>query len=266
LVGSDHLRIFLEAPQSEMQHVKTTQQGPGIASTITNFFGVKMVTVIAPAVEIDPWFETKTAYINTLESQLIQLANLITNSTIKINELGGIHSHMASISTALCKTEGSSDNELSKKYEGFAEVEGQIEPLCRELTNSVKTDFEDQVRDYIRILGSVKNMLGYRLERLAAYQDSTAAARAKKERFDKIKEGGAYTPTALENEMQRIEKQMETERDIFDAISKTCRSELEKFEESKNREIKEAVSQLIQVNIHYQLRVTDLWKTFLRNH
>jgi len=57
---------------------------------------------------------------------------------------------------------------------------------------------------------------------------------------------------------------MEGERESYESVSNTSRSELDNFEKTKSAEIQEAICNLIQANINYELRVTDLWKSFLK--
>jgi len=265
LSTSSHLRTFLEAPDSEMQEVKITQQSSGFMTQMTNFFGVKVMNSLAPAIEVDMWFDTKTRYINSLEIQLTALSNGLNASVFKTCELGEIYQDIASTSSLLSNSEMESNKSLSDSFSGISEAYSQLMALNREYASSTKVTFEDCLRDYIRVIGAVKVMLSHRLEKLASYQEVLTNSKAKKDRLEKIKREGGQIPIALNHELERIETMMERERESFEVISKSCREELEKFEKTKAKEIHQAITSVVQASLNYQLRTTDLWKHFLKS-
>jgi len=265
LSGSSHLQTFLEAHDSEMQEAKISQQSSGFMTQMSNFFGVKVMNSLAPAIEIDMWFDGKTRYINSLEVQLISLANSISANVFKTCELSEIAQDIAATTSMLSHGEIDSDKDLSDSAQRLSEVNSQLMALHREYALSIKISFEDTLRDYIRVIGSVKTMLGYRLEKLASYQDALASLKSKKDRLEKIKREGGQVPVALNHEIERIETTMERERETFESVSKSCRTELERFEKTKSREIHQAIFSFVQASLNCQLRATDLWKSFLKN-
>jgi len=49
----------------------------------------------------------------------------------------------------------------------------------------------------------------------------------------------------------------------LDVISKSVRSEIERFEVGKAVSLKDAVTTLVRINMNFELRINDLWKNFL---
>jgi len=265
LVTSQHLQIFLEAPDSAMQEAKVTHQTGGLLNSVTNFFGVKVMNSLAPAIEVDMWFDGKTRYIANLESSLLHLANSINSSIFKTCELYDIHTDTAAGMTMLSNCETESNRGLADSLSKLSEVFAQMTALDREYASATKISFEDCLRDYLRLIGSVKVMMSQRLERLAAYQDVISNSKAKKDRLEKIRREGGQVPVALNHEIERLETMLEREREAYETISKSCRGELERFEQAKAKEIQQAITMLVQSSLTFQLRAVDLWKSFLRN-
>jgi len=176
-----------------------------------------------------------------------------------------IYQDSAVTSSALAHAELESSKPLSVSLNRLADAHSQMNALTREYAAGTKITFEDTLRDYIRLIGSVKVMLSHRLEKLAAYQEALSNCKAKKDRLEKIKRDGGQIPVALNHELERIETLMEKERDAFEAISKACRLELERFEETKSKEIHQSITSLVQTSLNYQLRAIDLWKQFMRD-
>jgi len=69
----------------------------------------------------------------------------------------------------------------------------------------------------------------------------------------------------LEKDIEETEKRMEETRQEFNDISNTCKSELQRFEESKLQDIKNFLIKLTQININHDLLVIDQWKGFLQH-
>jgi len=253
----------LEAPASELQEVKVTQQPPGFATQFANFFGMKISASLAPPIEIDPWFQSKTNYLNDLEVQINALANAYSSLIYRQQELAEIHRVIFMTSKAISGCENESDRDLADAFDGLSTLHSQLQPLDRELAQESKTAFEDVLRDYSRMISSAKDMLAYRSEKLGLYQESIIIAKTKKDRYEKLKETSANPPPTLESEIQRCERQSQAEKELFEATSKNCKSELEKFELSKTKELFQALSCLVQANINYEVRVANLWKSYL---
>jgi len=233
----------LEAHDAQLELAKLTQQTPGIATQLVNFFGTKFSNTISPPLEIDPWFQQKTIYINTLETQINSLGNAYASLVTKRQEISEVHKVIAATSNAISLAEKGSDRELSDAFDGFSSLQNQLQSLNHELAVESKITFEDVLRDYSRMIASSKEMLEYRNERMGMYQESVAISKIN---------------PALETQTQSTDKS----KDSFENISNTCKEELQRFESTKTKELSNAISLLVQTNINHQVRVANLWKTF----
>jgi len=263
LSTSSHLQLFLEAPESELQDAKVYQQPPGIASQVATFFGMKLQTSLAPPVETDAFFISKTKYISSLETHIENVANAYYSLLGKQSELSELHDKISAGSSGFANNEMESHEGLSDAFSQLSQIHHQLHSLSSELVTQSRVGFEEPMRDQSRQVIAAKAMLAFRFEKLGIYQESNMSFKAKKERAEKLKEAGAPVPPALLAEIQKAEKLAQTDKDTYEAISNTCRLELERFEREKSKELRAALSQLIQANINYEVRVVNLWKTYL---
>jgi len=264
LCFSSHLQTFLEGPELQLTESKTTQQPPGLADKFANFFGMKIQTSLSPPIEVDPWFQSKIRYVNALETQVNMLAGNYNNLLIKENEMASLHTSIANATVLLSNGELESDKQLAGNLAGLAELHKNIQQLNNELAQQTKINFLDTLRDYSRMISSAKDMLSYRNERLGFYQEVLVNAKNKRERIEKVRaQNNNISPAALESELHNIEVQVQKEKESFEAISKNCRAELERLEVAKTKEFQDAVMLLVQTNINYELRVANLWKSYL---
>jgi len=227
------------------------------------FFGMKISNTLAPPVEMDPWFQTKIRYITALETQINGLASAYNNLLVKNNELSELYSLVSNSFVAISTTEKESDKELADSYTAVSQAYLQIQTLSIELTQQSKIDFLDTLRDYSRMILSVKDMLNYRNEKMSLYQEALVAYKTKKDKFDKLKETGGIIPPNFDIEVQKMESDAQKKKDTFEAVSKTCRSELERFELSKTKEFSQSITALVQANMNFQVRAVGLWKNLL---
>jgi len=263
LSQSRHLQLFLEAPETELGDAKTVQQPPGMASQFASFFGMKITNTLSPPVEMDPWFQSKTRYINTLEIQLNGLATHFNNLLVKNNELAEQYMNVSDGCRGLSATEKESDQRLSENYSAVSQVYFQMQTLNIELSQQSKISFLDTIRDYTRLISSAKDMLNFRNDKMSIYQEALVAYKNKKDKLDKLKETNAPLPPNAEIEVQKLENDAQKKKDLFDSVSKTARSELERFESQKSKEFVEAISSLVQANMNFQVRAVGLWKGLL---
>lgn len=51
-------------------------------------------------------------------------------------------------------------------------------------------------------------------------------------------------------------------KDAFEQASRLVRQELETFEATKTKEIKAAITKLVQLNMNLELQIVDMWKAW----
>jgi len=196
--------------------------------------------------EPDQWFDAKRNYINALDSHLNSIVKSINQISKKQKELSLAMTDFSLASSLLASSEADQDQWISNSFNRLSEITTQITVLDEKLVDDQTTSFEDNIRDYIRILGAVKEMLNVRTEKLTLYQNVTKQLETKKEKFEKVK----ATSSKMEKEIEEAEKRMEETKEDFIKISNICKSELQRFESTKLQDIKNLLIKLTQIHIN----------------
>jgi len=214
----------------------------------------------APIEEVDKWFEVRGAYLQQLEIQLNELARHANNLSRKHKELTDVCGEFAASCSLVADCETTADRTLSEAFSRLSGAFSSSASLYRELATEETVRFEEGVRDYVRYIDSVKAVLKQRIDALGAMQNQSRQVLALK---DKAKAAAGPVKQKLEMDLANEERTEANKRQTFEQLSKTVRVELERFERTKGREIKELVGKLVQYNMNMELQLVDTWKNFL---
>jgi sorting nexin-1/2 len=267
LSHSPELHKFLESTEPLSDTPKsppTKKEGGGSSSGLFSFLGTSIESIssnFGAQSEPDQWFDAKKNYFNSLESHLTALAKATSQITKKRKELSQCWSEFGLASSLLASSEADQDQWLSNSFNRIHDITSQVTALDEKVADDQTAFFEDNIRDYIRVLGSVKEMLAVRGEKLFAYQNATKQLEMKKEKLDKAKPASIKS----EKEIEEAEKRMEDAKEEFNKISEVCKSELQRFEATKLQDIKSLLIKLTQININHDLLVIDQWKGLLQH-
>jgi len=266
LSESPQIRLFLESENIEtsIESKSVDSSGSTGVSSSGRFFSLIGSSIesisnnFTQQNEPDPWFDAKKNYILSLENQLNSLARIVNNLIKKRKESNQIWSELNSTSSLFCSVEADHDTVSSNSFRKLAEVATSIVALEEKRYTEETTFLEDAIRDYIRLIGAVKEMLSARTEKLVAYQNASKQVENKKEKLGRNKEN-----SKLEKEIKEAEKrESETKQDFFN-ISNICKGELQRFEESKTQDFKYILVKFSQINVNFELQAADSWKNLL---
>jgi len=266
LIQSTELQTFLESSESlSTPKVPAVQpRKESTSSSLFSFLGSSIESISNLNTiqnEPDQWFDAKRNYINALDSHLNSIVKSINQISKKQKELSLAMTDFSLASSLLASSEADQDQWISNSFNRLSEITTQITVLDEKLVDDQTTSFEDNIRDYIRILGAVKEMLNVRTEKLTLYQNVTKQLETKKEKFEKVK----ATSSKMEKEIEEAEKRMEETKEDFIKISNICKSELQRFESTKLQDIKNLLIKLTQIHINHDLLIIDQWKGFLHH-
>lgn len=143
------------------------------------------------------------------------------------------------------------DKGTEEAFTSLSQIYGPMSGLLHGLASTETNQFEEQLRDYVRYLASVKEILKYRLEVLGQLQ---AQQRMLKEKKEKMKSATGALLARLSKEIPDVrslwvaslsrltslqDDKVEAQKQAaYEAVSQTCRAELERFEGTKAKEIK----------------------------
>jgi len=125
--------------------------------------------------------------------------------------------------------------------------------LTDELVKGETDLFENQIKDYVRIVGSCKDLMENRNNLLLAHQTNKANLSFKLE-----KKG-----PKIQAEIQEATEQTQQSESKLTDLSVSAKSELETFKIKKGHDLRKAIRELVRLNINHQLRVVNLWKELL---
>jgi len=175
-----------------------------------------------------------------------------TNQLIrKQKELTQAFAEFGTVTSLLASTEAySHDEKLSVSFQDLSELSNQISQLNEKLTDSESIYFEDVVRDYLRILSSVKEMLAARSEKLAVYQNQSKQLDLKK---DKVKG----------KDLEDLSNKTEQSKAEFNSTSELCKTELTEMSNMKSKDFKQMITKFVQMNIDIEIQKLNEWKIAL---
>jgi len=134
--------------------------------------------------------------------------------------------------------------------------------LDQEVSTKEETFFEDAVKDYLRMLVAIKDMLADRTDILMDLSTSAKVLESRKEKLDKAQKSKGKT-AGLEKDVEDATRQYELLKKQFDEVSARCREELNYFDRTRQWEVKRVITHLAQYNLENLLQTADLYKSFI---
>eukprot|EP01120_Amphizonella_sp_Union-15-10_P015753 TRINITY_DN8158_c0_g1_i1.p1 TRINITY_DN8158_c0_g1~~TRINITY_DN8158_c0_g1_i1.p1 ORF type:complete len:449 (+),score=116.58 TRINITY_DN8158_c0_g1_i1:110-1348(+) len=259
LVSSPHVLAFLENGELQKAPEDIATKSKGFFSTLTE----KVTNInIGTVVETDEWFTDIKEYIKGLDLQLNNFYNKTTSLTKKRKEFVQIWEDFSQGATEYANVEIEKDKMLHRLFDKLGEITHQISSLHNETVEREVSQFESSLKDYIRTTAAVKDVLTNRDNALLKYQAAEKTLEQKKQKSEK--NASASKASAIQTEVNEAEKQKDTAKAQFEEITRECKEEIDKFLKTKNKEITDALRDLVQTNMNHELRVLDLWKELLQ--
>jgi len=263
LSQSRELQLFLTASELalEVEKAKPIEEPPPPPKKKDeNFFASWTATITSavtgPSValkEIDPFFEAQKVYLTNLDQQLQVMVERSDVNTKKKQELITYladFSHAASLAAGF---EFGHDDGLASFWEKLSQILQQMSTLTNDLVIGEMDLFENQIKDYIRIVNACKDLMENRNNLLLAYQTNKANLNLKLDRFK----------NSRNPEIEEATEETKNSEEKFNSLSTSAKSELSTFKTKKGRDIRKAIRELVRLNINHQLKVGNLWKELL---
>eukprot|EP01112_Ceratiomyxa_fruticulosa_P008422 TRINITY_DN2183_c0_g1_i1.p1 TRINITY_DN2183_c0_g1~~TRINITY_DN2183_c0_g1_i1.p1 ORF type:complete len:536 (+),score=135.56 TRINITY_DN2183_c0_g1_i1:431-2038(+) len=281
---SSSFRVFLEADDDAFALAKTQSKKTGKPETAVEEDNGESVT-ISPAAEkrkggggfssffggfstssnkeVDQWFDARKAYLAQLEAQLNNLMKFTVSLIKKRRELAQAQAEFAGAAALVGHTEADTDSASSGVFMRLQQIADTRHDLDDDMAAKEETYFQDALKDYLRMLAAVKEMLADRSQLMQEYLNSTKNLDSKKEKLEKMQKSGKGKTEPVEKEIEEATKrQIELKRQ-FEEVSSKCREELILFDRLRQWEIRRIVKILVQANLDHQLQTADLYKSFM---
>ncbi|KAM9971697.1 hypothetical protein ACTFIW_011680 [Dictyostelium discoideum] len=247
---------------STMSPPPSSQEG-GKMGKISSFFGNSISTLtqgVHSVKEIDGWFGDKKSYILQLDSTLHRLEDTINNVIKKRRELAAAMGELTSAGLSFSSCEIPVRQDIANGYQRLTEVENNIRQGMEDLSNNEQGYFEEGIRDYLRAISSVKELLNDRLDALMSMQNNERNVAAKKEKAAKTTGAKAAN---MQKEVDDAVRKLTEATTEYEKISASARLELTKFDEKRAYEMKRILNYVIRLNLDHFLKSSDCWRELL---
>ncbi|RZF32954.1 hypothetical protein LSTR_LSTR000824 [Laodelphax striatellus] len=255
-------REFLEADMELPKATNTSALSGAGVMRLFNKVGETVNKMTYKMDENDPWFEEKVLQIENLDMQLRKLHLSVEALVIGRKDLVMLTASFAKSAAMLSNCE--EHTSLSRALSQLAEVEEKVEALHNEQAN---TDFSilcELLKDYIALLGAIKEVFHERVKVFQNWQHSLLMLNKKREYKAKMDLANrADKGNVASGEIADWEAKVVRCQDEFESISKMIKKEMEQFEVSRVKEFKEVIINYLESHMNHQTQLIKYWETFL---
>ncbi|XP_025418453.1 sorting nexin-2 [Sipha flava] len=212
--------------------------------------------------ENEPWFEEKEVQIENLDLQLRNLHGAVESLVINRKELAHSSGSFAKSAAVLSNCEEHTG--LSRALSQLADVFEKVESVRTEQANTDFSIFCELLKDYIGLIGAVKNVFHERVKVYQNMQHAQMILTKKRDQKTKLELTGRLDKVGtVTNEVTEWEAKLSRCQDEFDQISKTIKVEFEQFEINRIKEFKTVISSYLEEMINHQTQIIKHWQAFI---
>ncbi|TPX49551.1 hypothetical protein SeMB42_g02583 [Synchytrium endobioticum] len=265
LSSEDDFRLFL---QSETFNIDVNQKRKHESPRTGGLFGRlgQSLTIPTPSfgkvVEVDQWFETKKAQIDTLEAQLKALLKALDGLVKQRRDLALAIAEFGDSMLALAQIE------VSKPLAFHLTTLGETHKRIQEIhEKQAKQDIQSVVAttdEYIRIIASTKKAFEARTKSYQVCQTLDANLAKKNDALEKMRgsKGRQDRRVQLGAEIDEAESAVEQAKKDFEEISRLLRSELARFDVEKVADFAESMRQFLKDFGDSQNEIIAQWESY----
>jgi len=140
----------------------------------------------------------------------------------------------------------------------FFELHAVLQEYAIE-TNQLSKDenekFNHTLKDYIRYMDSVKQIINNRDNALLQWQNNVTDLESKKEKL--VNNEDNQKKISL---VQQAEEAVETSKKEYEILNEAVKRELINFQKIKKLEITQAIKYLVHLNMEHHMKIGNLWK------
>lgn len=153
---------------------------------------------------------------------------------------------------------------LSCALSQLAETEEKVEQVYNDQVNADFIHLSELIRDYISLIGAVKEILHQRIKVYQNWQHAQQQLVKKRELKARSELAGRNDKAALAaEEVNEWKGKVDRGQQEFEEISKNIRAELEKFELNRVQEFKSNIVKYMESLMETQNQLVKHWESFL---
>lgn len=212
--------------------------------------------------ETDLWFEEKQNQVEALDSQLRKLHSSVEALVQYRKELAFNTGQFARSAAMLGNAE--EHTSLSRALSQLAEIEEKVEQLHADQADSDFFVFAELVKDYVSMLGAVKEAFHERVKIYRLWKEAEATLQKKSEQRSKLEQQRKLDKIpAVSQEITECEDKVERGQEDFEKISKNIRTEMVRFEKQKVKDFRATIINYLESLMNNQQQLIKYWEGFL---
>eukprot|EP00743_Colponemidia_sp_Colp-15_P004107 GILK01004432.1.p1 GENE.GILK01004432.1~~GILK01004432.1.p1 ORF type:complete len:534 (+),score=93.84 GILK01004432.1:25-1602(+) len=270
---SADLKNFLEAKDSAFETYKDSimrrrKDSRGFMSVL-NAFSQTVTNTLSGSRErsktqVDLQFDEMETYLTNLETQLINVHRNAEKLVARLSDTAGGLFEFGLASTLLGQCES---NGVGSSLNRLGSTADRLSVTCHEEVERETLYFEEPLKDYIRIVGAVKDALKTRTTALTALSAAEHNLDAKRTKSAKL---------AMQGGKNMQDKQKQAEREVEDAdrrvaecrlslerITKSLTREMQRFKEEKEKDIQQLLVDYVNMQLEHAKKVQAAWQALL---
>lgn len=273
LAQSEEVSLFLHGNESELNEAKLLS---GLNST---FDSTAFVTFFKESVQsISSSFSgkeyEKTENDQTCENinnYIAELDTALTSTHTECEKLFKKEKSLAKVwagSAVASEKMGQCESEVSEIGPMFTQLgvaENQVSGLLIKKSDQEVRSFQEPIKDYIRIVGSVKAMMKQRTTAHMTYRNSQSNIEEKQAKLRSFQGVAGKEDKVLAIEKSLIEAQSALDRDKeeMEKITTSCILEFERFKKSKRMNMRNIILEFCKIQIDTVKKEQEMWKSVL---
>ncbi|GAQ82374.1 SORTING NEXIN [Klebsormidium nitens] len=274
---SSDLQLFLEANE-DVWAVETSRTATETTSMLKkkprdflNMFKSVQSSVTnvvlgkeAPEVVKDEEYESLKQYVLALEGHLAearkQSERLVRRHKELATALGDFGEAVIHLGSCEGGRLGAAFTELGNRSDVLST---KSEKQAADLTLS----FEQPLREYVRMVHSIKHVMADRAQALQSHQSLLAELEAKKQKLARVRSAQPAAPATklaeVEREIQEGERKADVAKEKYNLIVERMRGEMARFQEEKTRDLGQVMRDFAASQARLANDTADVWRTLL---
>ncbi|OAD54617.1 Sorting nexin-2 [Eufriesea mexicana] len=153
---------------------------------------------------------------------------------------------------------------LGRALAQLAETLEKVEVIRRAQSNSDLYQFGEMLRDYVALIGAIKDVFHERVKVFQNWQHAQMMLNKKREQKARLEQSGRTDKTSqAATEVIEWEAKVERGQEEFDNISKMIKKEVERFELVRVEDFKKQLTEYLESMLQYQNQLIKYWESFL---
>ncbi|XP_054277685.1 sorting nexin-2-like [Macrosteles quadrilineatus] len=254
-------REFLEADMELPKATNTSALSGAGVMRLFNKVGETVNKITYKMDENDPWFEEKVQQVESLDAQLRKLLLSVETLVMGRRDLAQLTSAFAKSAAILSNCEEHSS--LSRVLAQLTDVEEKVEAVHNDQSNTDFAILYELLRDYVALIGSVKDVFHERVKVYQNWQHSQLMLNKKREQKAKLDLANKPDKATVAQEIVEWEAKVERCQEEFTSISKMIKKELERFDVSRVKDFKATIIKYMEEQMTHQQQLIKHWEAFL---